>query len=181
MLVDQRDLRPRRGRPFGQIENCGQQYRNHDQEQQCREQTYTRLVEGLPRPPDAANQCGNSEEQQRRPDDRAGDLRLYHPGLRLGEDEERQHQFGDVAEADVEEPADGAAGPLRQLLGGSTHPVGKDADRGGPGDENPDRHCIEQVAQRKRQRNKEKERIAHRITVSPAGLPQAAGRGTLTL
>jgi len=90
------------------------------QEQQCREQTYACLVESLRRPADAAaDQCGNSKEQQCRADDRSGDLRLDDLCLGVGEDEKSQHQFGDIAEADVEKTSDRSAGSL--LLGCPAH------------------------------------------------------------
>jgi hypothetical protein len=62
---------------------------------------------------------------------------LNHLDLSLREDKKRKYQFRGIAETDVEQPTDGAAGPLCELLGGSAEPVGKDCDRGRRSDENP--------------------------------------------
>ena len=57
----------------------------------------------------AADQSGDAQEQQRGADDRAGDLGLHDFRLRLREHEQRQNQFRGIAEADVEQAADGTA------------------------------------------------------------------------
>jgi hypothetical protein len=71
-------------------------------------------------------------KQQCRADDRAGDLRLDDPSMRPGEDEEGQYQFGGVAEADVEQSADGAAGALGKLVGGAAKPIASTAMAAAP-------------------------------------------------
>jgi hypothetical protein len=98
--------------------------------------------------PDAADQGRDAEKQQCRADDRAGDLRLDDPGMRPREDEEGQYQFGGVAEADIEQPADGAAGVLCKLIGGAAKPIGEHSDGGGTGEEDPAGRRVEEVAQR---------------------------------
>ena len=65
-----------------------------------------------------------------------------------GEDKEGQYQFGGVAKADVEQPADRAAGALRELLGGAAKPIGEHSDGSGAGEENPARRRVDEVAQR---------------------------------
>jgi len=69
-----------------------------------------RLAERLPLVPQPAGQGGNAKEQQRRTDDRAGDLRLHDLSLRLRQHEQRQHQFGCVAKAHIQQAADRGAG-----------------------------------------------------------------------
>ena len=69
--------------------------------------------------------------------------------MRPGEDKEGQYQFGGVAKADVEQPADGAAGALGQLVGGAAQPIGEHSDGGGAGQEDPAGRRVEDVAQSK--------------------------------
>ena len=69
--------------------------------------------------------------------------------MRPGEDEEGQYQFGGVAEADVEQPAEGAAGALRQLVGGAAKPICEHSDGGGTGQENPAVRRVEDIAESK--------------------------------
>jgi hypothetical protein len=47
-------------------------------------------------------------KQRQRPNDRSGDLGLNHRRLSLHQHEHGENQFGDTAEADVEQPANGA-------------------------------------------------------------------------
>jgi hypothetical protein len=62
-------------------------------------------------------------------------------------DKKREHEFGGVAEADVEQPADGAAGSLGELLGGAADPVGKDGNRCRRSHEDPNGRNLREVAQ----------------------------------
>src|SRR5215469_3343255 len=79
----------------------------------------------------------------------------------LGEDEEREHQLGGVAEADVEQAADAAASAFGELLGGAAEPIGEDGDCGGASDEHPQRLGIEKVAQSEGERNKQEQSVGH--------------------
>jgi hypothetical protein len=86
LFVDRGDSHSGNGHPLGQIEDCGQQYRDHYEEQHRRQQAHARPVEALPDPPDAADESRYAQKQQCRADDRTGDLRLDHLGLRVRED-----------------------------------------------------------------------------------------------
>ena len=85
----------------------------------------------------ATHQDGDAEEQQGGADDRTGNLRLHDLRLRMRQHEQRQHQFGSIAEADIQQAPNGAAGMLGHLLGGVPHPVGQHPDRDETGQENP--------------------------------------------
>jgi hypothetical protein len=59
-FVDQRDVHPACGCAFGEVEHRRQQNGDDHQEQQCRQQSGARLVEGLPSAPDAADERGDA-------------------------------------------------------------------------------------------------------------------------
>jgi hypothetical protein len=82
------------------------------------------LIEGLPRTADAADQRRETEKQQSGADDRSGDLRPNDLGMRPGQNKESEHQLGGVPEAEVDQAADGAAGALCELFGGTPDPIG---------------------------------------------------------
>ena len=107
------------------------------------------LIEGLPSTADAADQRRDTEKQQSGPDDRAGDLRLNDLGMRPGQNKESEHQLGGVPAADVEQAADGAAGALCELFGGTPDPIGEYGDGGRAGKEEPSRRRVNEVAQSK--------------------------------
>jgi hypothetical protein len=71
----------------------------------------------------------------------------------MGENEQRQHQFGDAAETDVEQAANGAAGPLGQLLSRFADPICQDGNRDHTAKEEPNRAGAYCVSQSQRQRD----------------------------
>jgi hypothetical protein len=79
--------------------------------------------------------------------------------MRPGKDEEGQYQLGGVAEADVEQSSDRAAGPLRKLIGAAAKPIGEHSDGGSTGEEDPGGRRVEEVAQRQGRRNKQQQGV----------------------
>ena len=104
------------------------------------------LAKGLARAPETTGQGRDAEKQQCRTDNRPGDLRLDDANLRLPQDKEREHQLRDIAETDIEQSADGAAGAVRKLFGGTPDPVGEHGNGDGTGQEDPAGRRIEDVA-----------------------------------
>ena len=85
------------------------------------------------------------------------------------EDEESQHQLGDAAEADIEKPADRAAGALRDLLGGPPHPISKHRDRDRAGPEDQKGGSMGRIPENKRNGDEEQQEMGRRH----ARLPRA--------
>ena len=158
LLVEARNIRGRRRDALGDVEHRRQQDRDGQQQQQRGEKPDLRAAEGLLVAPEAADEYGDAEEQEAGADDRAGDLRLHDARLRLAQHEQREHEFGGVAEADVEQAADRAAGVLGDLLGAAPHPVGEDADRDETAEENPARAGEVEMMQRERERHEQQQR-----------------------
>src|SRR5208282_3443754 len=75
--------------------------------------------------------------------------------------------------ADVEKSDDGAAGAFRELLGGTAKPIGEHSDRGGAGEKNPARRCVEDVAQSKGERDKQQQRVGHDRNLYAPSKPEA--------
>jgi hypothetical protein len=97
--------------------------------------------------------------------------------LRRGEDEEREHQLGGIAQADVQQTADFDAGALRQLIGGASQPIGKYGDRGGASQEDPAGWRIDEVAQHQRKRHEQQQGVGLTATDIATRKPEAIWRG----
>ena len=92
-----------------------------------------------------------------------------------GEDEKGEHQFGDVAEAYVQQAADRAAGMLGELLGGAAEPVGEHGNGDRTAYEDPNGRRIDEMAQGKGQRNEQQQGVGHQCEA----VAQPASRGKL--
>ncbi len=157
VLVDAGGLGLRGQVAAGVVEHRRQQEGDDDEDEQAGEPACLVAVEALPAPADAADDDGQAEAEQAGADDGAGDLGAHDVGVAGGENEERQDDLGEAAEAHVEQAADGRADSRGQVLGGPADPVREHADRQCTGDEDPQSGERREVVERRRDRNDEQQ------------------------
>ena len=146
----------------GEVEDRRHEQRQHHQDQKRGEQAGPGPVEGLSIPPDAADQHREPEPEQAGPHDRACQLGLDHLRFPVCKHEQREDDFGNAAETDVQKAADRWAGPFGHLLGGAPGPVGEHRDGCRPREEDPERRSADEVFEREGQgHEQQEEKLCH--------------------
>ena len=130
-----------------QVEDGGQQERDQHDDEQARQLAGALALEGLARPAGTADDHREPETEQARADDRAGELGTHDLRLAGRQDEQREDEFGEAAEADVEQAADGRADVFGDLLGGPAHPVRQHGNGHRAGKEHGDLRDTDDVVQ----------------------------------
>ena len=169
------------------------QQSGHGQDQRGRVHRGRARVVGLFLVLQAAQQEGQPEDQQQVPDDRARERRLHDLGLVLQDQEERDHELGDVAERRVDQPADPRARVERELLGRPPDQSGQRQDRAGrdhedqqfvaagdledDGDRDEDQQPVQRGAELRHPRSLEP-RPARRVTARLGSSPWTRPRGS---
>ncbi len=106
----------------------------------------SRPVETLRAVLDAADQDAETHDQQDVADDRAGDGGLDEIQQALSDGENRDDEFGGVAQRRVEQAADAGAGVRRQLFGGVPEESGHRDDSQRRGDEQQGGRPVQEFA-----------------------------------
>ncbi len=123
-----------------------------------RQQSGPLPLERLSSPPDAADHHREAKTKQAGADNRAGDLRPHDVRLAVGQHERGEDQFGEAAEADIEQAAERRAYLDGHLLRRPPDPVREDPDRDRASHEHPDRRRAAEVTEPRGDRDREQQR-----------------------
>jgi hypothetical protein len=178
LLVAQREPAPVGVRTGCEIEHSRKQECDDREYEEARKQASTLALETQFLAPDPADDDRNPQPEQGGAYDGARNLGANHVGLAPGQDEDRQDELGDAAEADVEQSADRLTEVRGNMLGRPPHPVGQHGDGHGARQEHGNRRAAIEELERRRDRQCEQKQEGqpdrvHRARSGVIGCPRA--------
>ena len=135
----------------------GQHERDQNEDKEARQEACALALEDLSLAREAADHHGEPEPEQARADDGTGNLRSDDICAAIDQDEDRENEFGDRAETDVQKAADRRSRLGRDVLGGRADPMSQHDDADRARGENPQGWRRDRKAEDGRNRNEEQQ------------------------